>query len=919
MKKRLTTAFVALMMLAGGRVQAQFEGLKSVGDIPADLKMSIEELYEADLQRAEKYAGGRVRDRQQVIEGSYRINKMMAGGRIVYGDPITRMIERIADTLLVDYPELRQELRFYTVKSPDVNAFATSQGMVFVNAGLVAQVENEAQLAFIIGHEIVHYYRSHSLEELVGKNKKKKRTANVEDESTEMNDFLRRHHRSREMENEADSLGIALFYLKSPYDKEVTEGVFDVLQYSELPFDDVPFDTNYFNTPYYKLTGCWLDSVADITSRDNYDDSRSTHPNILSRRIKCANTLDGYYGGEKYVITTADEFNRLRHLARLESIRQELIHGQYSRAFYNTWLLQRINPDDEYLNQCLAQALYGVAMFKNHMSTNAVTGDYNKVEGESQQVYYALRQMSNDQATMVALHKVWECKRRFPDNEAFDLMATDLLEELRTSLKKSNIDFTNEPQREEQADTAATQTEEKAMTKYERIKQKRKVQTQKSPSAYAFTDLMMNDAEFAEQLRMHLNGTAPVTKKDTDSTASNGIIVFDPSYYVLNDHDDNMKIKESARCESDLLSRIVKMSNHFDRPTVDFSDEGLHEMEDADQYNDFVTLCEWMNEFWQTKGQFNIQRLTQPDMDSLLDRYGASTVNMTAVLNIEGLTGEAQFASIIVLPLAPLVLVGMFTGIEQTALVSIMVDARNGKILTRQTYNYKRADHNAFVDAMIYDTYARALRPGKKEPTGHMGHHVAIAGGFNMGMSGLQPLKHGHILAFSPWGSLEVAVSRKSSLAFSVRYQKGYEDVGQNTDPVPIFDEEFGYLTGYQPGDGTYKSKNMLTLGLDYRIYKESDFAPLGFYFDIGAHMVHFSQLKSGTSAGNTFGIHGGIGRNYILFQRLLINYGVDYAYTYGISKIIGIHDKKEADKMYGDAVLSNILTFKLGIGFIPF
>ena len=199
------------------------QALRSRGPVPADLKMSVQQLYDTDVQRAEQYAGRRVRDRQQLLEASYRINKMLAGGHIVYGDSISLLAARIADTLLKDYPQLRSELRFYTVTSPVVNAFTTPQGMIFINAGLVAQLENEAQLAFIIAHEIIHYYRAHGMETLVGDKKKKAdkkkkgdKDPDLDDEAEQAGDFMRLHARSREMENEADSLGIALFYLGSP-------------------------------------------------------------------------------------------------------------------------------------------------------------------------------------------------------------------------------------------------------------------------------------------------------------------------------------------------------------------------------------------------------------------------------------------------------------------------------------------------------------------------------------------------------------------------------------------------------------------------------------------------------------------------------------------------------------------------------
>ena len=107
---------MALMLAVAGPAMCQ---LKSEGAVPADLKMSADELYQGDLRRAEIYTGGKVKehDRAKLRQAAYEVGKMMAGGRIVYGDPVSRMVSHIADTLLKDYPELRKELRFYTVST----------------------------------------------------------------------------------------------------------------------------------------------------------------------------------------------------------------------------------------------------------------------------------------------------------------------------------------------------------------------------------------------------------------------------------------------------------------------------------------------------------------------------------------------------------------------------------------------------------------------------------------------------------------------------------------------------------------------------------------------------------------------------------------------------------------------------------
>ena len=899
---------IALLAVAGS-VSAQ---VHSVGNVPADLKMSVDELYQADLKRAEAYTGGKVKNKQQLKTASYQIGKMMAGGRIVYGDPISQLAGRIADTLLKEYPDLRKELRFYTVKSPEVNAFATGQGMVFINTGLVAQIENEAQLAFILSHEIIHYYRNHAMEEIVGKDGKKKRT--TDKDRDELNEFLRRHNRSHEMENEADSLGVAMFYLKSPYDKEVAEGVFDVLQYSALPFDDVPFDTTWFNTPYYRLMGCWLDTVADITSRDNYDDSRSTHPNILKRRRNSAVAFDGYYGGDPFVMTTREEFEQIRYQARLECIRQELIYGEYSRAFYNTWLLLREKPDDVLLNRYLAQALYGVAMAKIHNGTNSVTGDYNKIEGESQQVYYAMRRMTNEQAALTALHTIWQMHRRFPDNEVFPAMCDDLMEELRSSLKFSNIDFLATPPKEKtDADTVVAET--KTMTKYERIKQKRQTQTSRSPNAYALTDLMMTDSVFAADLKEHLSA---VDKKETPSdstfhdTAS--IIIYNPSYWVVDDKTDDMDVARSDRSERDLTARIMKAGKRQGRESVDFSDAAMRDMVSAEQYNDFVVLNDWINEFWQNKGQFKLYRLIQPEMNDLLDRYGASTISISAVLNSEHLDPEMTPGYIILLPLAPVVIYGCFSNVERTVMETLIIDAREGKVLSREAYSYNVADHDALVDAMLYDAYARAN--GKKKPVGHMGHRFALTGGANLAMAGYQPFEIGKIVAFTPWANLEVALDRKLTLSLGWAYQKGYDKlndvVKEEYFSTPPYWREVTYLD-------QDLSKNMTTYNLTLRFYDNTDFAPLGPYLGAGMHLVHFTNMSDGSNGGNSFGLHLSGGRNYVFFDRLVLNLEARYGYTFGTRELFKSWMDEEYQGYKLDAVMANMLVLRLGIGVIPF
>jgi beta-barrel assembly-enhancing protease len=54
------------------------------------------------------------------------------------------------------------------LKNPLLNAFAFPNGKIYVHTGMLARIENEAQLATLLGHELTHATHRHTIEELRG-------------------------------------------------------------------------------------------------------------------------------------------------------------------------------------------------------------------------------------------------------------------------------------------------------------------------------------------------------------------------------------------------------------------------------------------------------------------------------------------------------------------------------------------------------------------------------------------------------------------------------------------------------------------------------------------------------------------------------------------------------------------------------
>ena len=78
-------------------------------------------------------------------------------------------VNMVGNRILPDYakdPEFQEKheifFRFYVIDSPIPNAFAFPNGMVFINTGLLNIIENEAQLATVLGHEIAHVTYEHA-------------------------------------------------------------------------------------------------------------------------------------------------------------------------------------------------------------------------------------------------------------------------------------------------------------------------------------------------------------------------------------------------------------------------------------------------------------------------------------------------------------------------------------------------------------------------------------------------------------------------------------------------------------------------------------------------------------------------------------------------------------------------------------
>ena len=84
----------------------------------------------------------------------------------VYDDPLLEeYLARIGDRLTPD--DVRNAggpgFKFGVMRDPTLNAFALPNGHIYVHTGLLSRLDNESQLAMILGHEMTHVTHRHAL------------------------------------------------------------------------------------------------------------------------------------------------------------------------------------------------------------------------------------------------------------------------------------------------------------------------------------------------------------------------------------------------------------------------------------------------------------------------------------------------------------------------------------------------------------------------------------------------------------------------------------------------------------------------------------------------------------------------------------------------------------------------------------
>jgi beta-barrel assembly-enhancing protease len=445
MKVKVLMCIVLSVVYSHAQDFSNYKPLRSKGPVPSDFTSSSFAKYQADIENIDQNSNRFERKSKDkfFLKSNYYNDIILRSGRVLFGDPVTIYINKVADYLLEPFGEIRQKVRFYTLKSPVVNAYSMDNGIILISTGLISKLENEVQLAFVICHELIHYIKKHAIQQYMEGEKIRKGKGEYNKLSWDDKLFAKLSY-SREDELTADREAVSMILSKSDYDLSYVPGIFDVLDFHHTPFSDIKYDFSdlcpaghQFDDEYF------LEEITPPKPASGYDESKSTHPETTIRKKTIEELISGIdsSGTKKEWIISETEFMHVRNIARFENIHLYIINDQLGDAFYNIHLLKQTYPDNIFLDKAFAYTMYALTLYKNNQQTNDVVPSYLQTGGYFQEITYFFRRINKTELTCISLNQCWTIFRKYPEDKLIKQINQRLIEELISKHKLNFSDF----------------------------------------------------------------------------------------------------------------------------------------------------------------------------------------------------------------------------------------------------------------------------------------------------------------------------------------------------------------------------------------------------------------------------------------------------------------------------------------------
>ncbi len=289
-------------------------------------------------------------DEDHLWEVSSRLEEKIESNDLLYrNQQLDAYLQAVSEHILLqatDRPGISARIR--VLRNPGTNAFVLPNGATYISTGMLVLIENEAQLATVIGHELTHYLYRHSLKQTRSAENKQKWSVvfgvliagaggdSLGGEVASLWAAASLSGYSRELETEADSKGLSLT-IQAGYDPEEAPKVFEnLLAASDQREDNLP----YFFASHPRLRDRILNYRSLIDNR--YSQPASSR-DLVKKAVEYLDSID------PLILDNVAMDIEYRQWSNAESTINRFLerHPDSARAYFLKGEISRKTPDAE--------------------------------------------------------------------------------------------------------------------------------------------------------------------------------------------------------------------------------------------------------------------------------------------------------------------------------------------------------------------------------------------------------------------------------------------------------------------------------------------------------------------------------------------------------------------------------------------
>ena len=694
--------------------------LRCAGPLPSDFTTAFQDKFKSDYSENLRTTELNRRDAKEfAVLTNYYNHNLLLSGSVLFGDPISSYANSILDKLLKDDPDLNDEVRVYTIKSNHVNAYSTNQGIIFLTLGLVSRLESEAQLAYVLAHELGHYKEKHVFQSFANQKEIWSNSGSYRKMDWEER-TLTSFKYSRDAEFEADKEGLDI-YLKAGYDREEIAKTFDVLLLGYLPIKQRRYDFSYLESDSFRIPDYFfIDVIDEILANEDVDDSKNTHPNIRKRK-EAVDKLFEEYGSDSthgnYFVKNEEEFKHLRALASFEMVNSFIRSGNFVSGLYHIQILKEEHPQNDFLKKAELMCWAGMQSYINNRQKRDYSTGYRELQGELQAVYYFASKMSRKGLNTIAVKYIWEATEDMEKDDFVNALRAQCLSQLKEGGMKNNFYRRTYP---------------------EPVDPSRK---KKRPRRYDFARIgfveLFKDSLFTATYNDVYNGSDEdedgdyndyddddddedvVADENVDGVYSyyglsgvDKLLYLSPRFYRLDFRkDQDQMFLASDVQERDLEERTDRMAQLAGVELVKVNGEGQKGLS-TQSFNDYIVLNDWLKEESAYEGRdfysFNTRRLGE-----IADRYQTDYLGVNYIWHFTDTRpfngGAALFSLVYVLPF-PYYLYWQFKPMHDMDYLFAVFDLRGGDMEFFDSKSFPAKYRKDIINAHLYNSFNQLSR-----------------------------------------------------------------------------------------------------------------------------------------------------------------------------------------------------------------